>query len=163
MNNPYDVSFEHVFDQISEPLADELILTWKKFGMLPEKEDGSKRASQAVVIARNAAGEIIGISTAFPAFIDQLKVTMFAFRCMVAPTNRVPGLLTKLTVETRKQLEKAHQENYPACKGIITEIYNDKLSEKRREAVFSASGFVFIGYSKNGYQIRVYYFKGAKI
>jgi len=161
--NPFGITVQSVFQKVDDHLANELIATWKKYGALPKEENGKERAAQVVIILRNKENNIIGISTAFPSYIEQLKCTLFAFRCMIAPEYRFPGLLTKITLETRNHLEKVYKQSHPECVGIITEIYNDKLSKNRREAVFTTSGFVFIGYSKNGYQIRVYYFKGAKI
>ena len=162
-NNPYGITFEEVFGKLDQDLAGELIGVWKKFNLLAESESGNTRVKQVVMVVRNKNHEIIGISTAYPIQVEQLKNKLFAFRCMLVPEYRYPGLLTKLTVMTRDFLEEVHLTYDPYCIGIITEVQNTKLNDHRKEAVYPGSGFTFIGYSKKGFQIRVYYFKGAKI
>ncbi len=162
-NNPYGITFEEVFGKLDQDLAGELIGVWKKFNLLAESESGNTRVKQVVMVVRNKNQEIIGISTAYPIQVEQLKNKLFAFRCMLVPEYRYPGLLTKLTVMTRDFLEEVHLTYDPYCIGIITEVQNTKLNDHRKEAVYPGSGFTFIGYSKKGFQIRVYYFKGAKI
>jgi len=162
-NNPYGITFEEVFGKLDQDLAGELIGVWKKHNLLAESESGNTRVKQVVMVVRNKNHEIIGISTAYPIQVEQLKNKLFAFRCMLVPEYRYPGLLTKLTVMTRDFLEEVHLTYDPYCIGIITEVQNTKLNDHRKEAVYPGSGFTFIGYSKKGFQIRVYYFKCAKI
>lgn len=162
-NNPYGIKFEEVFGKDDKELAGELIDVWKKHNLLSKGESGEERMKQVVFVVKNKNNEIIGISTAYPIYVEQLKNTLFAFRCMLIPEYRYPGLLTKLTVQTRDFLEEIHSTYDPYCIGIITEVQNTKLNEHRKEAVYPGSGFTFIGYSKRGFQIRIYYFKGAKI
>ncbi len=162
-NNPYGITFEEVFGKVDQKLAGELIDVWTNNNLLREGESGKERAKQVVLIVRNENQKIIGISTAYPIHVEQLKNKLFAFRCMLVPEYRYPGLLTKLTVKTRDYLEDIHSSYDPYCIGIFTEIQNTKLNDHRKEAVYPGSGFTFIGYSNKGFQIRVYYFKGVKI
>lgn len=83
---------------------------------------------------------------------------------MLRPDYRIPGLTSRLLVSTRDFLESIHSrdESNPAI-GIITLVENRRLKEHRNEAVWPASGMVYIGNSGDGHHIRVYYFKGARI
>ena len=161
--NPYGITFEEVFGKVDIKLSGEVIDIWKKYNLLSKGESGMERAQQVAIIVKNKNHEIIGISTAYSTYVKQLKNTLFVFRCMLIPEYRYPGLLTKLTVITRDYLEYIHKNHEPLCIGLITEVQNPKLAKYRREAVYPGSGFIFIGYTKNGNQVRVYYFKGAKI
>jgi len=162
-NNPYGITFEEVFGRDDPKLAAEIIDVWGKNNMLGDSKSRAERVKQVVMVVRNKDHEIVGISTAYPTYVEKLKNTLFAFRCMLLPEFRYPGLLTKLTVKTRDHLEKIHSTYDPYCIGLIAEIQNSKLSKFRKEAVYPGSELTFIGYSKNGFQIRVYYFKGVKI
>ena len=69
--------------------------------------------------------------------------------------------VSKLTTNTLDYLESIHKSIDQRVIGVIAEFENKDL-QKINYAV-SKSGFVFIGFSKKGNPIRVYYFKGAKI
>jgi len=47
--------------------------------------------------------------------------------------------------------------------GVISIVENEQLKENRREAVWPASKMLFVGKTKLGHDIRIRYFKGARI
>ena len=47
--------------------------------------------------------------------------------------------------------------------GVITLVENEALKQHRNEAIWPASKMVYIGNSREGHHIRVYYFAGARI
>jgi hypothetical protein len=123
----------------------------------------NERVNQLVYIIRNEDKKVIGISTAFKAYIKQLKNYFYVFRCLITPENRIPGMDAKLTVITRDFLESIHDSDTPnVAIGLLALIENKHLKE-RSLAVWPASGMVYIGNSREGKHIRVYYFKGARI
>ena len=159
----YKVTFDNVWMEKTEDLINEIASVWENYSALPEGEKTFDRAKQVVYLARNAEGQIIAISTAYPSYIKRLNNHFFAFRCFLTPENRIPGLMTKITALTLEYLETVQNNYDPKMIGVITEVQNERLHEHRREAVYPETGMVFIGYSKNGNQLRVSYFKGARI
>jgi hypothetical protein len=135
---------------------------WKNHASLDDHEI-STRLRQLVFVAETEKGEVTAISTAFKTYIQQLGHYLYAFRCMVVPGLNIPGLDAKIVLETRDFLESIHENDLPNKPiGMITLVENPEL-KKRNHAVWPASGMVYIGTSKEGHHIRVYYFKGARI
>ena len=148
--------------QQSEHYA-EVIQFWKDLNALPPQVKPEKRAEELVMVAR-ANGKVAGVTTAFRSKIGFLNDNhFFVFRILIHPDHRVPGLASKLTVKTRDFLESLYTEKQTDCIGMI--VYTDKkeLMTLRREAVWRASKMVFIGTTREGKHIRLYYFKGARI
>lgn len=120
--------------------------------------------SEEVVFQVVKEDAIIGISTAKAVNLPHFgNVNFYNFRMLIHPEHRIPGLADKLTVDTISFLENLYLKNESDCIGVLAVLENNELNNKRREAVFSSSGLTFVGNSKNGAQIRIKYFKGAKI
>lgn len=148
----------------NEVAKEAAIQFWKQNGMQWTDEQYVKRAEQLVYVALNDNEQIVGVTTAVPTAISGLNnLKFFNFRILIDKDFRIPGLLDKMAVETIDYLEELYINNQTDCIGVITLMENEKLNNLRREAVLPSTGFVFIGNSKNGAQIRVKYFKGAKI
>jgi hypothetical protein len=136
---------------------------WRTHTSMSEEEIRSW-LGQLVYVVLNPQREVVGISTARKVHIRQLRNYFYTFRCMLLPGQRVPGLLSKLVVSTRDLLESIHRtDGEPHSIGLITLVENEGLKKHRNEAVWPASKMVYIGNSKRGHHIRVYYFKDARI
>lgn len=155
--------FENVWRADVSEVSGQVLDIWKQYGG-PVADLAGERLSQLVFLIRNDAGQVVGMSTAFKAYVKQLRNHFFAVRLMLIPDYRIPGLTSKLLVTTRDFLESAcASESSPQPIGLITLVENNRLKEKRNEAIWPASGMVYIGNSRDGHHIRVYYFKGARI
>ncbi len=153
---------ENVWGTESDDLRRQVLALWKDHGG-PTGDVGDERVKQLVFVVRDGA-KVVGVSTSLKVYVRQLRNYLFAVRLMIAPDYRLPGLEAKLLVITRDFLESIHAgdaEN-PAI-GVITLVENPRLKAARNEAVWRASRMVYIGNSKEGHPIRVYYFKGARI
>lgn len=151
----------------NDPVVKEAVMKlWQKnFPGMP-KHTFQERLNELVFVVRSKSGEIVGVSTAYKAYIEHLKHHLYSFRCFLDPTARIPGLTTKLIVITRDWLEETYQTDGPEnerCIGMITLVENERILKTRREAIWRGSGMVYIGNSPKGYELRVYYFKKALI
>ena len=156
-------NFENVWTKSKTDLLSEIAPIWREFGGLKEEEIGT-RVNQLLYLVRNEKKEIVGVSTAYKVYLRQLKNYFYAFRCMLIPSYRIPGLTSKLLVMSRDFLEEIHlQEQNHRPIGVVTLVENSRINEHRREAIWPASKMVFVGVSKEGHQLRVYYFKDARI
>ena len=154
-------TFQNVWSLKDQDLLDEIVAAWDRVGAIPDQQSSQDRAKQVVFLIRDHNNQIAGISTAFISYFPQLKNKFFIFRCMIFPEYRAPGLLAKLTTMTLDYLESIHKSLNEKVIGVITEVENKQLQKLNRAILHT--GFIFIGYSKRGNPIRVYYFKGAKI
>lgn len=158
------IVFESVWNRQDASLDAQVRTIWKEHGG-PVDSAADDRLMQLVFVARRTDnGQVVGISTAFKVYVKKLRNQFFAIRLMLVPEARIPGLTSKLLVLTRDFLESMSQGDVadPAI-GIITLVENERLKHNRNEAIWPASGMVYIGNSKEGHHIRVYYFSGARI
>ena len=139
---------------------------WKKnFPAMPQ-QTLTQRVHEVVFAITTTEGEVVAVSTAYKTYVEQLKNYLYGFRCFVDPAYRVPGLTTKILVETRDWLEEIHQTDgteTDRCIGVITMVENERLAKHRNEAIWRGSGMVYIGNTPQGKHLRVYYFKKALI
>lgn len=160
MISKQNITFKNVFKD--NQLQKEVISFWNQV-MPGAKFDKTERANHAVYLAYYSH-RIIGITTAQPKLITKLNNNYFYnFRILIHPDYRMPGLLEKLSLLTVDHLENVFINNQTDCIGLITLVENTQLNELRKKPIYPTTGFVFIGYSKKGFQVRVRYFKGAKI
>lgn len=155
--------FENLWKKDVSQVSARILRVWNDHGG-PIGRAAQERLNQLVYAVRTDDGEVAGISTAFKVYVKQLRNHFYAIRLMLLPDFRMPGLTSKLLVSTRDFLESIHSgDNENPAIGIITLVENDRLKQKRNEAIWPASGMVYIGNSAEGHHIRVYYFKGARI
>ncbi|MGE0773205.1 MAG: hypothetical protein AB7K37_15955 [Cyclobacteriaceae bacterium] len=163
MSDKPPLRFDICWKKVNPVVRGELLKFWTESGLLAA-EHASKRAEEVVMVVRNDAGEIVGVSTAYKSAVKQLGNPFYFFRCAIHPRERHPGLTSTLLVKTRDYLESIHlQDGEPVCKGLMTVVENPRINEGRREAVWPASKMIYIGSTKEGNQVRLYYFKGATI
>lgn len=107
---------------------------------------------------------VIGVSTIKEIQVPNLANNyFFSFRMLIDPQYRIPGLADKLILETFNFLEDLYAKGQTQCIGIITLIENPNLLKVRKEVVYPTSKLALAGYTKQGKQIRLRYFKGATI
>jgi hypothetical protein len=157
------VILQNVWGGELDTIRSQVLEIWRHHGG-PTGQEAEGRLRQIVFVVKDEAGKLIGISTAFKAYISQLRNHFYAIRLMLVSGHRIPGLTSHLLVSTRDFLESVHgQDDTDQAIGLITLVENPSLKQHRNEAVWPASGMVYIGNSKEGHHIRVYYFKGARI
>lgn len=158
-----DFEFENQWISQSATTRQEVMAFWNANKLLKPGVSGEERAKEIVWVVRNASRKVIAVSTAFKAHFKQLNNNFYVFRCAIAPDSRGPGLMSKILVETRDFLESIHKKDPEPCVGLMTFVENPTINKGRREAVWPASKMVYMGETPDGKQIRVYYFKGARI
>jgi hypothetical protein len=154
----------YVWKNVTPDLQKDIIDFWVSHQMLRPETDTQDRAQQVVLTVRHNS-KIVGLASADVVSFHQLNDNIFYnFRMIVLPEFRIPGIESKLIVETRDRLE-AYTQKQTNTKpiGMLTFVENAELIAKRNEAVWPASKMVFIGKDKAGRHIRVYYFRGARI
>jgi len=158
-----DLVIENVWKKDVSGLHNRILDIWKSNGG-PVGKIAEERLSQLVFVVKTGSGEIVGLSTAFKAYVKQLRNHFFVFRLMIIPQYRLPGLTSRLLVSTRDHLESIHaHEAADQAVGLLTLVQNEELKKFRNEAIWPASKMVYIGNSHEGHHIRVYYFRGARI
>src|SRR5690606_38028345 len=159
----YPVSFDERWQRDVTDISNDILKQSHRYGG-PAGTNADERLRQIVYTERNAEGQVVGVSTDYKAFVKHLTHRFLAIRLLLADAYRVPGLTSKLLVMTRDFLESIHsQDTADPAIGIITLVENPRLKQYRNEAVWPASGMVYIGKSPKGHHLRVYYFRGARV
>jgi len=157
------LTINNVWMNVTPDLQRDIVDFWNSNNMLNPAVDSQARAQQVVLTVRNN-GKIVGLTSADFVKFHQLNDNLFyLFRMIVLPELRLPGIGSKLIVETRDILEDyAEKQTTNKCIGLLTIVENPQLIAQRNEAVWP-SKMVYIGNDKAGRPIRVYYFKGVRI
>lgn len=159
----HNLNFDNVWRLDVSPYQDSILQMWARNGG-PVGPEAQKRLNQLVLVIRDQAGEVMGVSTAFNAYIKQLRNHFFIVRLMIAPEKQSPGLSSHLLVLTRDFLESVRsRDRVDDPIGLVMLVEKARTANITSEAIWPTSKMVYIGNTAEGHHIRVYYFKGARI
>lgn len=136
---------------------------WLESGLLPAGVDARARARQLTVVA--FAGEIVaGVATAIVRPMPQVKAKLAMFRCSVAPEHRRSGVAAEMAAASRDLIEAWAKGNPQfEVQGMGCVVQGAELQLKKEQAVWPISGLNLVGYNARGEQVRVVWFKGARV
>lgn len=136
---------------------------WKSESAMPDAL-AQERLKQIVMHARDASGAVAGVSTAVAMMHPRLGQSMYYFRCFVGKQWRKTLLVGHLLKRTRNLLEEYARANGYPCIGVILELESDRFKHVGWNPVWnSLGGFVYIGKSQRNLDLRVSYFRGARL
>jgi hypothetical protein len=158
------MSFEitPVWRDVSPELNAELVAFWMRHGALADPARAALRANQAVLVIRNAEGALVGVGTALLRIIPRLRQPTYYYRQFFAPEFRGQKEAVPVFQRAVEILEAANQAR-PESLGVLLELENAQLDGRFDSAVEPRTGATFIGYSPRGFQLKVVYFKDAKL
>lgn len=148
---------------IGETDAADVIAFWQREGAIQDPGQASERVKQVVMLARDARGDVAGVCTALAATPAQLGQPMYYWRTFVGRAHRGSSLMMGFLKRSCKLLEDYARANSFPCVGILLELENDGFRVKGRKAVWFNPAFVYIGKSPRELEVRVLYFKGARL
>lgn len=88
VSQPDDYSISPVFGRVSEELRREVGAFWLGHGAIANDDEARRRADELVCVARNRAGEIVGVNTAYVSGLGAAKDRYFFYRMFVRPQDR---------------------------------------------------------------------------
>lgn len=139
---------------------------WRSEGAILDEAAIERRLPELVVHAEDADGNIAAVSTVYSGPVPQFGQTFYHYRCFVGKAHRSSYLMRQITVGAINVLERhARSEGFP-CVGVIAELENPRFrSTMARVPVWRADGveLVFVGKSPRGLDVRVHYFRGARL
>jgi GNAT superfamily N-acetyltransferase len=149
---------------VDETLREELVAMWMAEQALPSREAALERAGEAAVVARDSAGRLIGVGTLKEVYAPRLINHFFQYRSFVARDCRRQDVGTKVVSAVTTYLEDEFAAGRIArAIGLLSVVENPHLQAGLKDAITILVPFIFVGVTEEGKQIRVYYFKGAKI
>lgn len=148
---------------IGDDDARDLLAFWKEHGAIPDEDQARQRLPQVLAVARDGEDRVAGVCTALAVTPAQLGQPVYFYRSFIAPAWRTTRLVYFLHEHAFAWLEnQAMSGDYP-CIGVILELENARFGKVGRQAVWSKPPFTYIGKSPRGLDVRVRYFRGAKL
>lgn len=121
------------------------------------------RLHEVVAHTVDAHGELAAVATVATKVLPRLGQPMYYYRCFVGAAWRSSKLVRPLLRRTQKVLEDyAREHDYP-CIGILLELENAGFADTLRWARWPGVDFSYIGISPRGLELRVWYFRGARL
>lgn len=163
MKSVKDFHFFNGWKKLS--LGDQLMLKdfWRSRNLMTD-DDIEKRVHQAVVLIKNRDNNIVGVSTVFRTYFEQLKSEVYVYRCYIDPKFRAPGLDVMLTIKTKEFLEsELRKMDGVVPVGLLAVIQNESMIRNWTKAIWPDVDMVYIGDTPEGYHLRISYFMHAKI
>ena len=161
-----EVPFEivPVWKNIGAELFAELIDLWGRSQAIGDPDRAVQRAHQAVCIARDRSGVVCGVGTAVIRVMPRLRQPVYYYRQFFAPEVRGQRQALPFFNEARRQLEVYNDSLLePESLGMLVELENRQLATRYERAYEPDADSTFIGYSPKGLQLRVSYFKNARL
>lgn len=157
------VTTKWVWQNIDEVLAEAIVEFWLEERALLDKTVARSRVSEVILIAQDRNDKIVGVTTMQIKYSGILENEFCFWRQFVAKSMRQSRLASVMGVEAYEILEHEFLKGNLRAKGLIVVVENPFMNDYLKAAILAAVPFVYFGNNANGQQMRVCYFKGAKV
>lgn len=150
--------------QIESPENDDAVLQfWEREGALANDVKARERLKELVLDARDSDGRLAGVCTVVPMTLPRLAQPMYYYRCFIGKQWRKSRLVFRLLVRAFDLLEEYARAHEFPCVGMVLELENTRFGETLRAPVWPSTGFIYVGKSGRGLDLRLRYFRGARL
>ncbi|MEN1939691.1 hypothetical protein WCE41_02705 [Luteimonas sp. MJ246] len=153
-----------VWKNVTPELSSELIAMWARNGALPDPTKAAERAQQAVAVGRDGEGQIWGVGTAVLGIVPSFGQPTYLYRQFFDVGARGLKQTMPFLNAIRDTLE-AYNASLPKPEsvGVMIELQNDDMAVRYQDMYEAGAKAHFIGWSPRGRQLRMMYFKDARI
>ena len=128
-----------------------------------EGEEATRRLPQVVAHVVDELCALAAVATAETRILPRLGQPLYYYRCFVGKAWRASKLVRPLLRHTQRVLEDYARANDFPCIGMLLELENEGFTDTIRWARWGVVDFSYIGISPRGLELRVWYFRGAKL
>lgn len=146
--------------KLPAPLQEKVVNFWLGLGV-PQAQIQERVGQIAFVV--NQGGIVAAVLTVFETHSQRLKHNFFAYRILVGESFRKKNLAGKVLNLANSFFEQKFLMGETKNIGAIINSENAAFNSYRNEAIWPATGFIFIGHSPEGGHIRVKYFREARV
>lgn len=126
-------------------------------------DEATRRLAEVVAHIVDGSGELAAVATVATRILPRLGQPLYYYRCFVGKPWRSSKLVRPLLRHTQKVLESYARTNDYPCIGILLELENEGFVDTLRWARWPGIDFSYIGVSPRGMELRVWYFRGARL
>lgn len=149
--------------RIENETADAIRAFWTREQANVAGDEALRRVQQVVLHVVDQNDEIVAVATANPKVLPRLGQPLFYYRCFVGKAWRSGRLVRPMLRRAQRVLEAyAHERDFP-CIGVLLELENAGFAMAMQWAHWHTTGFSYIGKSPRGLDLRVCYFRGARL
>ena len=157
------ITYRPAWRKADPELERDAIAFWaKREKLLPRGVNPEARAKELCAVAY-LDGKTVGVSTATLEPVPQLRCRMAVYRCAVAVGMRHQPLSWTITDYSREVLEQWSLENPNEKVMGLLAILQAREFVERYPMIVGPANMAFVGFTQNGYPIRVAWFKHAAI
>jgi hypothetical protein len=142
---------------------DAVLAFWKSEGALVDDAQSRERLKQVVMHACDATGAIAGVCTVVPITHPRMGQPLYYYRCFVGKQWRKSRLVFTMLMRAFDALEEYARNNAYPCIGVVLELENSRFGQILRAPVWPSTGFVYVGIGPRNLELRVRYFRGARL
>ncbi len=124
-------------------------------------DEALRRVHEVHLVAGDASGELVAVTSAFLARHSKLHMDMWHYRGFVADAHQRSGIGVNLALASRDHLSGRYVSGEDTrAGGIVYEVQNEGL-KSINNAIWLPSDYTFVGENERGDHVRVHYFPGA--
>lgn len=156
-------TFVDAWQSMSPGDGDEVRAFWLREHANVAGREAERRAGEVVTRVLDADGTLVAVSTVEPRTIPRLQQPMFYYRCFIGAAWRDRKLARPVLRHGFDVLARWSRERDFPCIGVLLELENDGFAHTLKRAWWPGVDFVYIGTSARGLDLRVRYFRGARL
>ena len=152
MRTRTEYSITPVFGAVTEALQRDAAAFWLQNGAVGDANEAARRAFELVCVARNAAGEIVGVNTAYVSNLRTRDDRWFHYRMFLRLRDRHLHLARALM---RAAIATLHERRPAAAaiQGIALVTENPKLMRASGRRLIASFGWQRIGKDTRGLDV----------
>jgi len=158
-----DVEFRPAWRLDDSRIEADAIAFWKRLGLLPKDVTPEARAKQLVFVAYRS-GRIVGVVTADIGILPQVRARVAMLRGAVDPELRRSHVGLAMLLSAPALLETWSRENpHERLAGFGGILESRELAAAQSQPYWPMSGLSLIGFTPDGRQIRMSWFKDFRL
>jgi hypothetical protein len=154
-------TIEVVRGRLSDERADALLRFWSARGLLDDAE-ARRRLAEVVCVVVDGSGQIAGVNSVYPAVVGSVgRQRFWVYRSFLLPA--VADAAAAMVAAAFGALESEYDPMDIGPIGLCLLIADREELKRRPEARWAEPGFLYAGYLADGRQVRIAYFKSARV
>ena len=163
MSKPHKFRYITDWKQLDNEASDAIRAFWTREQANVEGEEAVRRVQQVVLHVLDKNDEIAAVATASPRVLPRLGQPLYYYRCFVGKAWRSGRLVRPLIRQSQRVLEDYARDHDFPCIGVLLELENEGFATSMQWAHWNTTGFSYIGKSPRGLDLRVCYFRAARL
>jgi hypothetical protein len=139
---------QRIYGHTTAALSDEIIAFWRHYQALPPSDDGRERSRQVFFIARNPAGELVGVCSVYIDNFARAGDPHYFYRTFIRPEDRNYFLMIRMWQRTSECLLAEYTPGTP--RGLVVIAENPLFQHPKLHQQLRRVGYRHLGKEERG-------------